>query len=380
MVDAWLLWGVGVGAAVTLLFQGLALLLAFEMPHLYPLPPTRLPSFPRLSVVIAARNEEEAIGDCLDDLLAQEYPGAYEIFVVDGQSTDRTRDVVRSKGERIRLIEEPPLPPGWVGKNWACHCGAQASHSEFLLFTDADMRYHPRALATVVEWAERESADLATVGSRIEMHGFWENVVMPFYTQAVLTYFRTPHVNRPDSSTAMANGQFMLVRRAPYDAMGGHEAIRGSVLEDVKLAQQFRTAGRRLRVAWAPELVSTRMYRNRHEMFEGLLKNVHGVEYSTARQVGFLAALVGFFLLPLFVLPVGLGLGSLPLVLVGLVIWIALFGKHVAFAQAVRGRAAYGLLFPIAVAFYLVLVATSIRQGRARAPLVWKGRAYPRQA
>ena len=129
-------------------------------------------------------------------------------------------------------------------------------------------------------------------------------------------------------------------------------------------------------MAWAPSLASTRMYRDRHELFEGLLKNVHGARYSTLRQVGFLAGLFGFFLLPLGLLPLGLGLGNVALTALGGVLYLALFGKHVAFARAVGGSAAYGLLYPVAVAFYLVLVGTSLARGVRKQPVVWKGRNY----
>ena len=363
-------------AGGVLVFHGVAIVLALQMPRLDPAPARPGAGRPRVSAVVAARNEELDLPSCLDSLLAQDYPDL-EVWVVDGASTDRTREVARARAPRVKLLEEPPLPAGWVGKNWACHLGAQASTGSYLLFTDADVRYHPTAVRRTVEWAEAERADLATLAPRIETVGFWEKVVMPFYTQVVLTYFRTPRVNREDSRTAMANGQYTLVRRDAYDRVGGHAAVRGAVLEDVRLAQEFRRAGLRLRVAWSPDLLTTRMYRDRHEMFEGLLKNVHGPTFSGARQTLFLAALVGMFWLPLLLLPFGLLAGSTVLAAAGGLLYVALFGKHAAFAHGARGSAAHGLLFPAAVGFYVVLVATSLVRGRARRPLVWKGRAYP---
>ena len=203
--------------------------------------------------------------------------------------------------------------------------------------------------------------------------------MLPFYAQMVLTYFRTPRVNR--RGLAGGHGERPVHGRdaaTPTGRVGGHAAIRSAVLEDVRLAQGFRRAGLPMRVAWAPELIATRMYRDRHEMFEGLLKNVHGTRFSAVRQVGFLAGLVGFFLLPL-------GRAS------------ARRCRGVASARRRRGGSstspssastsrfargfrcdpAYGLLFPLAVGFYLVLVATSLVRGMARRPIAWKGREYP---
>lgn len=376
MPDAVLLAIVIAGSIAALLFQGIAIVLAYAMPRLAPLGPPERRERPSVSVVIAARNEEEDLPDCLDDLLAQDYPGL-EILVVDGASTDRSRDVVRSRGDRVRLIEEPPLPDGWVGKSWGCHVGYTASHGTWILFTDADMRYHPSAVRAAVEWGEQEAADLVSLAAKIEMVGFWERVVLPFYTQVVLTYFRAPRVNRPESRAAVANGQFTLVRRTAYERVGGHAAVRAAILEDVRLAQEFRRAGLALRMAWASELLRTRMYRDRHEMFEGLLKNVHGTRFSALRQAMFLAGLVGFFWLPLVVLPVAVLWGLPALAAWGAFLYVALFGKHVGFAVGVGGRWWTGLLFPIAVGYYLVLVGTSLARGMRRRPLVWKGRAYP---
>lgn len=369
-----LLAGVGV-----LLFQGVAVLLAFGMPNLEPAPPNAAVARPRVRVVIAARNESLDLPSCLDALAVQDY-GALEVVVVDGGSTDGTRGVVLARAPAVRLLPEPPLPDGWVGKNWACSIGAADAVTDYLLFLDADVRLQPSAVRRAVEWAESEHADLVSLAPRLEAVSFWERVVLPFMVQVILTYFRTPRVNRDDSRTAMANGQCLLVRREAYTAVGGHALVRSAVLEDVRLAQEFRKAGRPMRIAWSPTLLATRMYRDRHEMFEGLLKNIHGTRFSLARQVAFLAALVGFFYLPLGLLPVGLYYGSWPLIALGAVLYVALFAKHVGFARSTTGHPAYGLLFPLAVGFYLVLVGASIRSGLARRPIEWKGRSYPREA
>ena len=376
MPDLWLLALIVGGSVAALLFQGVAIVLALAMPKLEPAAPESDGPRPRVSVVIAARNEEADLPGCLDDLLAQEYPDL-EITVVDGGSTDGTREVARARSPRVRLIEEPPLPDGWVGMNWACDVGYGASSGEWVLFPDADLRYHPSAVRATVAWAVRERADLATLAPTIVMAGFWERVVLPFYAQMVLTFFRTPRVNRPGSRAAMANGQYTLVRRSAYEQVGGHRAVRSSVLEDVRLAEEFRAAGLTLRVAWAPDLIATRMYRDRTEMFEGLLKNVHGVRFSALRQVAFLVALVAFFWLPLGLLPLGLAWGLPALAAWGAFLSVALFGKHVAFARGFRARAVDGLAFPIAVGFYVVLVGTSLVRGLRDRPLAWKGRTYP---
>ncbi len=376
MLDDWVVISVLAACALVLVYQGIAIVLALQMPRLDRPAPTGSRRYPKITAIVAARNEELDLPGCLDGLIAQDYPDL-EIIVVDGGSSDGTREVALARAPRVRLIDEPPLPDGWVGKNWACRTGAHAATGEWLLFTDADMSYDPTVVRAAYEWGERERSDLVTLASRIEMGSFWERLVMPMYTQMVLTYFRAPRVNRDSSNAAMANGQFLMARRDAYERVGGHDAIRDAVLEDVRLAQEFRRAGLRLRVAWAPDLLSTRMYRDRHELFEGLLRNMHGTRFSAGREAGFLLGLIGFFWLPLGVLPFGLWNGSLPLIVVGGFLWIALFAKHAGFARATKGSALYGLLFPAAVGFYVVLVSVSLVQGLRRRPVLWKGRRYP---
>jgi len=361
-----------------LLYQGFALLLAWEMPRLNPAPQSEPPPpvLPRVSVVVAARDEELDLPETLDGLLAQDYPNL-EILVVEDHSVDRTGAVIDARAPRVRRVNPPPLPDGWVGKSWACWNGAAAATGEWVLFLDADVRTHPSAVRTTVEWALREHADLATIAPRVEMRSFWERVVLPFYMQVVVTYFRAPHVNRAGSRAAMANGQYWLTPRATYFTMGGHEAVRSIVLEDIAIARRYRAAGRTLRLAWAPDLAQTRMYRDRAELFEGLLKNVHGTEFSAVRSVGAIAGLVGLFLLPLGLLPLGLVTGDLLLSAVGAFLVLALFGKHVAFARAVGAPPAYGLLYPLSVAYYVALLATSLGRGLRHKPVAWKGRGYP---
>ncbi|MGP8158987.1 MAG: glycosyltransferase [Thermoplasmata archaeon] len=377
MVPFWVELLLVVASVAVLLYQGFALLLAAQMPRLDPAPPAlSAEALPRVSVVIAARNEELDLPATLDDLLAQDYPDL-EILVVEDSSTDRTGEVIDARAPRVRRLNPPPLPAGWVGKNWACWNGARAATGEWILFEDADVRTHPAAVRTSLEWAQREHADLASIGPAVDMRSFWERVVLPFYIQVVLTYFRAPHVNRTRSKSAMANGQFWLTPRTVYYGLGGHEAVRSIVLEDVAIARRYRTAGRALRFAWAPRLAHTRMYRNRPEMFEGLLKNVHGTEFSAARLVVSIAGLVGFFLLPLALLPFGLLTGAFGLTLLGGFLYFALFGKHVVFARALGAPSAYGLLYPVAVGYYVVLLVTSLARGLRRRTVAWKGRSYP---
>lgn len=365
---------------VILLGQGAIVLLAYQMPSLDRSEVKDPATWVAVSVIIPARNEANDLARCLDDLAAQDYPrrgGRLEVIVVDGASTDGTPQLARRHPSVPRVIPEPPLPSGWVGKNWACHLGAQQATGELLLFLDADVRLAPEAVRAAVAHQQSTGANLVTFATRIVMKGFWERVVMPLYVQFVLLYFLTPRVNRDDSSRAMANGQFSLYDRKGYELCGGHERVKGAVLEDVRLAQELKRAGGRIRILWTPELAQTRMYADRKEMAEGILKNLHGTKFSGARQVGLALALFVYFLSPFLVLALWI-VGLLPFLwgAAALLLILLTMAKQVAFQGAIDAPKAYGTLYPVGCVYYLGLFARSLRRGWGSAEVSWKGRSY----
>ena len=382
-------WELGVAIVyflVILVAQGLPVVLSLRMPRLEEEeatatePPAELPT---LSVIVPARNEEEDLRACLDSLERQDYRGrggGLEVIVVDGGSSDGTATVARTHPMGARLLEEPPLPPGWVGKNWACQKGSEVARGSMLLFLDADVRLAPTTLRRAVRRAQKDRSTLLSLAAHIEMGSFWERVVMPLFTQFVLLYFVAPRVNRPDSSRAMANGQFMLFTRVGYQQLGGHSLVRGYVLEDVQLAREVKRRGLGLTLYWDPEGVSTRMYAHRAEMREGLLKNLHGTEFSAARQLGFLAALALLYFGPFVTLGLSLA-GLLPGVwaLLSALLVVLTAGKQCAFQRALEGGkdGLFGLLYPVGIGYYLGLFASSLRRGLGDGSVDWKGRSYP---
>ena len=382
-------WELGVAIVYFLLLliaQGLPVVLSLQMPRLEdeaPSPSELAGGLPSLSVIIPARNEEDDLRACLDSLERQDYRargGSLEVIVVDGGSTDGTAAVARAHPLGARLLEEPPLPPGWVGKNWACQKGSEEARGSMLLFLDADVRLAPSTLRRAVRRAQKDRSALLSLAAHIEMGSFWERVVMPLFTQFVLLYFVAPRVNRPGSSRAMANGQFMLFTAEGYRRLGGHALVRGYVLEDVQLAREVKRRGLGLTLYWDPDGVTTRMYTHRAEMREGLLKNLHGTEFSAARQLGLLAALALFYLGPFATLALSLA-GVLPPlwgVLSGLLV-ILTAAKQCAFQRALEGGkdGLFGLLYPVGIGYYLGLLASSLRRGLGDGSVDWKGRSYP---
>lgn len=239
-----------------------------------PVPPVKV------SILIPARNEEKNIAACLDGLLCQDYPN-FEIMVLDDQSSDRTGAIIQSyaqRDERIHLLHGQALPPGWTGKNYACHLLGQAATGDILLFTDADTRHDPAVVTATANRLHQPGPGLCSAFPRQLTVSFAERLVLPVIHLFVygglplwLTYLT------PFPSLAAANGQWIAFTREAYRRIGGHESVRNRVVEDVELSRRAKRLGIRTLVLSGAALISCRMYTSTREVWEGFSKNLSGL-------------------------------------------------------------------------------------------------------
>ena len=227
---------------------------------------------PVVSVMVPARNEVECLGECLQSLVEQEGVG-FEVVVVDDGSTDRTREIAESFAG-VLVVDAGLLPAGWSGKNNALTAGVRQAKGEWLLFTDADTVHRPGSLAGALAEARAQGAALLSYSPEQEVHGFWERAVMPVVFAELAGKYRPVEVSDPRSAVAAANGQYLLVSREAYEAVGGHAAIAGDLLEDVALARAVKRSGRKIFFRYGGDAVRTRMYRSFGQMREGWTKNL----------------------------------------------------------------------------------------------------------
>src|SRR5277367_5097907 len=225
-----------------------------------------------VSVVVPARNEEVSLRACLESLVAQTGV-SFELLVVDDGSTDRTSEIARSFSG-VRVVDPGPLPSGWSGKNNALVAGAKQARGRWLLFTDADTVHRAGTLASSVAEVQRQKAALLSYSPEQEVHGVWEKAIMPVIFAELASTFRPSEVSDPASTAAAANGQYILVSREAYDAVGGHAAISTSLLEDVALARAVKASGRKIFFRYGGDAVRTRMYRSFAQLREGWTKNL----------------------------------------------------------------------------------------------------------
>lgn len=225
-----------------------------------------------MSVIVPARNEQACLGACLESLVSQQGISK-EILVVDDNSTDRTRQIALSF-PAVKVIEPGALPPGWSGKNNAVSAGARQARGQWLLFTDADTVHKPGSLARAVDEARQHQVDLLSYSPEQEVHGFWEKAIMPVIFAELARKYPPSKISDFSSNLAAANGQYLLISREAYDAVGGHAAVARSLLEDVALARAVRDASRRIRFRYGGDAVCTRMYRGFQQLREGWTKNL----------------------------------------------------------------------------------------------------------
>jgi chlorobactene glucosyltransferase len=341
---------------------------------------------PFVSIIIPARNERRNIERCVRSALSAAYP-SFEVIVVDDHSTDGTGKVARAiaaDDPRLKVIDAPQLPDDWFGKQWACASGAAVARGTLLLFTDADTWHASDLLSRSVNAMIARDAEFLTVAPHQEMHSFWERVVQPqMFGMLSIRYGGTEQVsNTRHPSNAIANGQFILLRRASYEAMGGHELVKHVVAEDLALAQEYVRAGRRIALLLAIDQMSTHMYASLSEIVRGWRKNIFaGGRYAAP------GGALGRILFPFVLIATPLiGLGpviALILAATGVLsaAWFVWSAAVVAVALLYWGsiyhfmgeRVVMALLYPLGLATVLYIAVGAVVRGRS---VEWKDRAY----
>ncbi|MBI4607240.1 MAG: glycosyltransferase [Planctomycetes bacterium] len=332
--------------------------------------------WPRASLVVASRDEEEHVGEATSSLLRLDYPD-YEVIAVDDRSRDRTGAILEelARGDpRLRVERVGALPEGWIGKHHALHRGAAAATGAWILFADADVRLSPGALKLAVAHALEEDLDLLSLMPRNETRSVW---MKAFYSAAVITMILVlgcwAHRRGRQSLVASAAGAFILVRRRAYERAGGHEPIRLVLIDDIALAMHIRRRGGRTAIAMGREHVRVPWSRDLPQLFRVLRKN------------GFALFFYNWLLLALFTLavvaintvaPVAMLLHG-PLWPCAAAMWIAIFDAYRTAGRLVGASPLHALLHPflgvigILPAWFSAVAVT--REGGVR----WRDSFYP---
>lgn len=351
---------------------------------------------PLISILVPARNEETRLPGCLDSLLTQTYQNV-EIIVLDDNSTDRTSSVAlergfsRDAGSTRRILSGEALPAGWTGKGWACHQLSHAARGEYLLFTDADTQHAPDCLSSAFAHADAERADLLSAWPRQITKTWSERLVIPLIGLLILGFMPHLFLWLPQRYPALArrlprqwlwgiggaNGQFLLFRRAAYDAIGGHEAVRDHLVEDVAIARRVtqRIAdGLRLINCDGSHIVSCRMYENLSGVWEGFTKNLRAAfDERLGMFLGFGLMQFVCFVLPFAMICLRQWMG--PWWIYAVIEVVLVYFIRIILTLRLRTSWLSVVLHPFAQLFALAIGCNSWRLSSGKG-VQWKGRTY----
>jgi glycosyltransferase involved in cell wall biosynthesis len=337
---------------------------------------------PALSVIVPACNEEEKLPAAMRSLLAQEYPGPFEIVAVDDRSTDGTPALLdalaaegAAQGKRLVVLHLTELPKGWLGKTHALYRGARRASGEYLLFTDADIVYQPSALSRALRHAETEGLDHLTVLVQFDLRGFWETVFGFCFSAMFVMRFRPARVRKPKTAEYLGIGAFNLVRRTAYEAIGTHRAIALEVADDMELGHRIKQAGFRSEVAGSRGVITVRWQEGLSGLMGGLMKNAYaGSHYSLVSLFTSIGLVVYTVIWPTVGLFTSRNRMARARHAVSLGAFLAMAAHH---ARRTGIPVGYTLTLPFSILLLLYVMCRSAYITEKNGGITWRGTFYP---
>jgi glycosyltransferase involved in cell wall biosynthesis len=349
---------------------------ATKLPWVKDFKPAEDAECPSISLVFAARDEEEKLPAALATLAALDYP-QLEIIAVDDRSLDATGRIVDEFAAahlRFRAVHISELPSGWLGKPHALQKAYEASTGEWLLFTDADVRFTPDALRRAVKLAKERNFDHLTLIGDVEMHGFWETTLIAFFGLAFYLSADVYRVSNPNSRAYVGVGAFQLLRRSTYEAIGTHRRLAMEVVDDMKLAKLVKRSGFRSCVAIAQDYVSLRWHSGARNVIRGVTKNFFA---AFGYNLTFAAAAVAGMLL-LNVIPfIAVFAGHGWIRLFSAIAVIAALSMHGSVDVVNRVSPLYALTHPIGAILFCYMIVRSVAVTLWQGGVTWRGTFYP---
>ncbi|MBD0840484.1 glycosyltransferase [Streptomyces sp. TRM68416] len=352
------------------------------------LPARREPArWPDVCVVVPARDEAAVLPDSLPSLLAQDYPGRAEVFLVDDGSTDGTGRLARELAERYGglplTVDSPGEPPaGWTGKLWAVRHGialARAREPEYLLLTDADIAHAPDSLRELVAAADTGGFDLVSQMARLRVASMWERLVVPAFVYFFAQLYPFRRIGRKGTRMAAAAGGCVLLRTEAAERARIPDAIRHAVIDDVALARAVKAGGGHIWLGLADRVDSVRPYPLLHDLWRMVSRSAYAqLRHSPLLLAGTVAGLALVYLVPPVALVAGAAAGSPATAVAGGLAWLVMTGTYVPMLRYYRQPLWLAPLLPFTAALYLLMTVDSAVQHRRGRGAAWKGRTYAR--
>ncbi len=347
-----------------------------RLPRLAAVPPLPDQQCPKISVLFAGRDEAEKLPTALPTLLAQDYPD-YEVIAVDDRSSDATPrilDEAAARDRRLKVIHVAELPAGWLGKSHGLQKAFERSAADWLVFTDADVRFAPGVLRHAISLALRDGRDHLTAMVRVDLEGFWEKAMVTFWGVGFMFALEPWQASNPHSSRYIGVGAFQLIRRTAYEAIGTHRRLAMEVVDDMKLGKLVKQGGFSSGVVLSEEWVRVRWQDGIGNIIRGLTKNSFAaMNFSYGQLIASLVALFLFDVMPFVMVVAGTGWTRL---LAGACVLLALLSQGFS-AAGVRVSPLYALTHPLGAFLmgYIVLRSTAVTLWRGG--VVWRDTFYP---
>lgn len=361
---------------------------SIRAPKLQPASSKQLKYFPLVSVILPVRNEGRNIRTCLNSLINQTY-GNYEIIVIDGNSTDDTRDIIldiKNKSKTsIELLSEGMLPSGWIGKSYANQIGANHARGKWFLFTDADTVHSANSLLSAMHYVLKHEVDFLSFKSDLVMKTFWEKAVLSVIRHMLSVFLRFKRINDDNyPKRFVANGQYILIKSSVYKKIGGHEAIRDKITDDYSLAGLAKGKKYKIRFLIGTDFLKVRLYANFKEVWYGFSKNFFAVfNYNLLRASVFISLYFIFLIIPFVLMALGVLLLILEvdvyskLVFINGVIQVSmLMVSQALFNKFIKLKSIYVLTLPLGLIIFLAIMINSILRKILNKGSVWKDRIY----
>lgn len=349
---------------------------AFRLPWLKDFSPAADANCPRISLIFAARDEEEKLPAALATLMEIDYPNL-EVIAVDDRSKDATGRILgdfATTHSRLRAVHVTELPPGWLGKPHALQKAFEISTGDWLLFTDADVRFKPDVLRRAVTLASKRKLDHLSLLCDIDVIGFWEKLLVTFFGFVFQVATDPYRVSDPHSYFYVGIGAFQMVKRSVYEASGTHRRLAMEVLDDMKLGKIIKRSGFRSGVGIAQDSVAVRWHAGLGNLVRGVTKNFFaGAGYNLGVVALGITGLLLLDIAPFFAVAMGHGwIRILAAVAAGIALCF-----HAAVAFTMRVSPLYALTHPLGAVLlcYMLLRSTfiTLKQGG----IVWRDTFYP---